>query len=663
MQTYFVPLPEADIFSSTFKVINTGARAPIMSITAIAISIDDSIVWYDHWEDGYDADTVTRRASTRVWGDGNASNGCAPGVSPCNNSNDRLKAGQSIILENWVDLPRNKNVIRFDAGDRIQSSYPIAVTRAEYPKTPGSLLAGAVEVLPIEKWGRDFIVPAGQDIRENKYSQAFEYTGVYVMAGSDDTIITLPDGSTTFLDRGESHQMRIPVKGARIKADKDVQVHLLAGDVASTYEMRWYSLLSEDKWSKEYISPVGDTTGQTRVVVFNAGTSTISVDYQYFSGTSLRKRSMSVAPKNVQQSEIIPTGSGARFNSTSNFIALSMTDTQSNSGSTSGMIYDWGFPLVPRNQLSSQVLIGWGYGCTGNSCGGGSSRSVVWITPVEDADLYIDYNNDGRSDQTISAKYLSSNRIMDNTDHDMTGAIIWATARNTGPLGRPVEIAAAWGQDGSRSYSGDNSALDLGTVVVPFYTVRVQHFVELDDDKNNDGVVNPGDTLLYTIRVQNLGQDDVQINDLDITNNGVPILTTYIEDSVWYYPDGGLAPIKIPDNTQGTPNPLDSTGIPNPVKLTKRGGTHDIIFKVVTQGTEDRIIYNDGTILQAHERPDLPFDVDIPLVVPAGQPKVTNDDDPDVCIPLEARRERRNRRRRHLLAQEEAFESPTSPFT
>jgi hypothetical protein len=84
---------------------------------------------------------------------------------------------------------------------------------------------------------------------------------------------------------------------------------------------------------------------------------------------------------------------------------------------------------------------------------------------------------------------------------------------------------------------------------------------------------------------------------------------------------------------------------------------------VVTQGTEDRIIYNDGTILQAHERPDLPFDVDIPLVVPAGQPKVTNDDDPDVCIPLEARRERRNRRRRHLLAQEEAFESPTSPFT
>jgi len=672
MQTYYVPLPESDVFSSTFKVINSGARSDVMSVVSVAISIDGTVVWYDHWEDGYDASTKSTGPTTKVWGDGDASNGCAPGVSPCTNQKDVLTAGQSILMENWVKLPRQPSVIRYDGGDRIQASFPIAVTRAEYPNRPGSLLAGGVEVLPTEKWGRDFVIPVGQDITARLFSEAFQYTAVYVMAGTDDTMITLPNGSIITLNRGESHQMRIANMGAKISADSDVQVHILAGDIGSTYEMRWYSLLPENKWSKEYLSPVGDSTGQPRVIVYNGGTTSISVNYEYYASTSSnnpRRRVLQVGPNDIARSDIIPTGSGARFTSTKDFFALSMTDTKANGRvpgeDTWGQIYDWGFPLVPVNQLSSQVLIGWGYGCTGSVCSGrhGNSRSKVFVSPMEDADLYVDFDNNGVHNTKITARRLSSTKIVDNGDDDMSGAIIWATKLNSGPLGPPVEIAAAWGQDGSASYSGDNSALDLGTVVVPFYTVTVKHFVEMDNDQNNDGVVNPGDTLLYTIRVQNLGQDDVQINDLDITNNGVPILTTYIEDSVWYYPDGGLAPIKIPDKTQGTPNPLDSTGIPNPVKLTKRGGTHDIIFKVVTQGTEDRIIYNDGTILQAHERPDLPFDVDIPLVVPAGQPKGTNNDTPDVCIPPGARREQR-RRRRHLAAQEaNEIKSATFPLS
>jgi uncharacterized repeat protein (TIGR01451 family) len=659
MQTYFVPLPETDIFYETFDRINAIATAPVMSIISVSISTDNTIVWYDEWEDDYDQSVDQPGSTTKIWGDGIASNGCAPGVTPCTNTNDRLRAGQAIILENWVDLPRNNKQIRFDGGDRIQASFPIAVTRAQYPKEPGSLLAGAAEVFDTMRWGREFVAPVGQDIRGANYRDAFEYTALYMMAEEDDTIVTLPDGSKIFLDMGKSHLVRVNM-GAKISADHNIQVHVLAGDIGSTYEMRWFALVPAAIWSSEYITPVGDSTAETKVVCYNGGTSSITVDYQYFTGTTLQRKTMTLAPNTVGQSLFIPTNSGARFNSTGKFIALSTSDTLS---STSGQIYDWGFPVMPRSQLSSQVLIGWGYGCTGKVCvGGQGSRSVVWITPTANADLYIDYNNDGVVDSQVAANYLSSTRITD-TDNDMTGAMIWATVRNTGPFGTAVDIAAAWGQDGSRSFSNDNSALDLGTLVVPFYTVTVKHFVELLDDKNKDGVVNPGDTLLYTIRIQNLGQVDVNINGLTIINNGVPPLTTYIPNSVWYKPDGGAAPIKVPDKTTGTPNPLDAEGIPNPVKLTKRGGTHEIVFAVTTQGTVDRIIPNNGFIVQSENRPNLPFAVDIPLVVPTAQPKVANNNNGTVCIPLTARRDIRRqlreegRHERRRLAEEAIYEA------
>jgi hypothetical protein len=36
--------------------------------------------------------------------------------------------------------------------------------------------------------------------------------------------------------------------------------------------------------------------------------------------------------------------------------------------------FDWGFPLLARDELTSQVLIGLGYGCTNNECGSKSMR-------------------------------------------------------------------------------------------------------------------------------------------------------------------------------------------------------------------------------------------------------------------------------------------------
>jgi hypothetical protein len=129
VQTYYVPLPESDL-NDFFELINSATAGKIKTTISIAIAANNTIIYYDHWEDP---------GNTLIWGDGDPSNGFPPGVA-----NDILMGGTAIVLENDVVLPRDQTVL-FDGRDRIQSSLPIAITRFAYPETPGSLLAGAVE--------------------------------------------------------------------------------------------------------------------------------------------------------------------------------------------------------------------------------------------------------------------------------------------------------------------------------------------------------------------------------------------------------------------------------------------------------------------------------------------------------------------------------------
>lgn len=194
------------------------------------------IVWYDHWEDGYDENVVLQRAhTTEIWGDGDASNGCAPSVAQCTNSNDRLMAGDTIVVQNTVELPRRKANIRYDGSDRIQASFPIAVTRGAYPDQPGSLMAGAVEVLDVDSWGTTYEAPIGMDV--GQHMQAFQLTLIFFMAMEDKTRVTLENGYEITLQQGEGKAVRVNM-GHGIRANKPIQADLITGDVWSYYELR-----------------------------------------------------------------------------------------------------------------------------------------------------------------------------------------------------------------------------------------------------------------------------------------------------------------------------------------------------------------------------------------------------------------------------------------
>lgn len=89
------------MFYTMFKIIKADkAKAPIESMFSVSVSINHTVIWYDHWEDGYEEDVrIPNSNTTEVWGDGDASNGCAPGKTPCTDELDVLWAGDSIVVQ------------------------------------------------------------------------------------------------------------------------------------------------------------------------------------------------------------------------------------------------------------------------------------------------------------------------------------------------------------------------------------------------------------------------------------------------------------------------------------------------------------------------------------------------------------------------------------
>ena len=162
IQTYFVPLPEMQV-QTALEAVDTGQPdiGDVMrSMISIAATGDNTIIYYDHWEDGYEADLANPvQASTEVWGDNDPVNGIPPGFGT-----DIINAGDVITLASDVALPRNPAQIRYDGRDKFGGTCAVAVTRASWALDPGVVLAGAVEVYPLRDYGLQFEVPVGEDL-------------------------------------------------------------------------------------------------------------------------------------------------------------------------------------------------------------------------------------------------------------------------------------------------------------------------------------------------------------------------------------------------------------------------------------------------------------------------------------------------------------------
>ncbi len=511
LQTYFVPGPEAQI-RDTLLALYSGTGSVLRSVVSIAATADNTLIYYDHWEDGYELDIEhPTQGTTQVWGDNNAANGIPPGFA-----SDVIHADDIVALENDVALPRNATEIRYDGGDKFGVNKGIAVTRAGWAITPGPVLAGAMEVQDTGKYGTHFEAPVGVDVNAH---EMFEYVGLLVMAAQNGTVVQIDrDGNGTVdvtqtLNQGQSAQVNGGIRsGATVTASRPVQVHLITGDISTHYESRWYMLYPTTQWDDSYYNPVGSTavdayTGnpqETYVFLYNPNGSLITVQYQTQAGGG----SFAVSAGGVYQYEM-PPDSGAHFytGGGGDFFAIATVGAGIVPTPEYNNTYDWGFSLVPGGNLTPVAVVGWGPGTADRSANG----SPAWVMAVNPTTLYVDYDGDPTTgpltdphgshyDVSYTLAAYQSQKVFDNTDNDQTGMRLYTVDDTL--------ITAAWGEDPATAGAG-NPYLDLGTTILPFVPDPPQIEVVKTLQVPPDGVATVNETVTFAIRVANTGPNAI----------------------------------------------------------------------------------------------------------------------------------------------------------
>lgn len=566
VQTYFIPLPEDDLLIGMDK-LNPDINSPTHTVVSIVVGANDLIIYYDHWEDGYEVDiSKPRRSSSQIWGDGRPANGAPPGFP-----DDLLNAGDVIVLENDIVVPRDPDIFAFDGKDRFSSTDPVAVTRAAWPLfDPGSKASGAVEVYDTNRFGNQFTAPVGVNTESD---EMFEYVALMIMAKDDDTVVTVdknadgaPDEELT-LNSGQNYLAEDVQAGASVEASNPVQVHMLTGDIEATYETRSFTLFSTDRWDSNYLSPVGTTNladGPANIFLYNPHSDPLAVSWFTVDG----EQPTITVPPNGTYRLLLEDSSGTLFSTADErpFYALATVD--SNAGTNE--IYDWGFSLVPQQVLSTAALVGWGPGNLDTPCTTGSNpeqhapASPLWVVPTVDTELHVDFDGDpstgdlvdvngNRFDMLIDLAALESVQLFDsdefNGDFDQTSTIVYVTDAN-------ARIAVAWGQDPAIGRQGSLCNLDLGTGILPLPNFLAAKSVKVSEERIPDGIANAGETLMYEITISQFGP--TLVPNIHVFDE-LPEHTSYVPNSATAR--GSIDGLDISDDSSGTPFPFDEDGL------------------------------------------------------------------------------------------------------
>ncbi|MEL6923484.1 MAG: LamG-like jellyroll fold domain-containing protein, partial [Bacteroidota bacterium] len=416
VEVYYTPFPEDQILTALQTIYpdhcgGTDVDDPVQTYISIGIVEDGTILTYDHWEDGYETNpTFPVQSSTEVWGDGDLTNGVAPGYP-----GDLLSAADILVLNNAVNSTTLASVIDYDGGDKIGSRGNLSITRLGWGTGPDVYLAGALEVYPTASWGTTYDIPVGPN---TNVSDLFEYTGATIMAKANNTVVSIDaDGdnvfeSTVTLNEGQGHLINSGLNsGARISADKDIQVHLITGDICHSYESRWFTLKPTDQWSDSYFNPVATpndgsdahddfVNAPTYIHLYNPNGSDITVNWDTEAGF----QGGVLVPQGGTNYIEIPDNTGTHFYSSGNepFYAIATIDSDPDGNNARN---DWGYALTPESALSSQItLVGFAPGS--NPLYSNSENSApIWLTasyPSTSSSsglitVCIDYNGDGGS--------------------------------------------------------------------------------------------------------------------------------------------------------------------------------------------------------------------------------------------------------------------------
>lgn len=522
----------------------------ICSTVSLVATAHYQVVYYDHWEDGYEADLLNPiQPTTKVYGDKDISNGGA--------GDDILLAGDDISLTSdqgiggpaaiTASIPvsptRNSAYIRYDGGDRIVTSGgPVNLTHAMWPLTE-SWIGGAWEVYSRQAYADTYSyhLPIGEDL----YVYGGGNTGIYgdfrdvylqLEAFEDNTTISISSNTTVVnltLDRGQTYSSMgyinstpapaITVNsGTVVHSSKPTQVGLVTG-ADGAFQGRFLIVLPDQEWGADYVVPVprgvglGNSDGRqdAPAEVYLSNPNDFPIEIQAYDAVTHTSFFISptgsisaTVPYSQKRGGYVPQDSAARFTSSDGVFGIVIC------ADTSGIDYDWGFSGMPAKYLARDYYIPWAPGTTDLSDNG----SPVWVTPLaDDTTFYVDYSPlDGTVDETFTLDVLAQHRISDTIDNDNTGMHVWATG----------EFAIAWGED-PRSAWASNPYLDMGVTVLPLQQRWLDQVLTLD--KTADPTILPptGGTVTFTLVTQSHSAPLVNV---DITDT-LPINWTYVPGS------------------------------------------------------------------------------------------------------------------------------------
>ncbi len=640
---YYMPFPEDQVLTALSTIVPGGTTpppdsetcgsttvpaAPLRLYSSIVVLRNKTLIYFDHQEDDFEIDISSPlQSTTEIWGDGNLTNGVAPGVPT-----DLLDAGTIIQLdEPTIDPTTLDAVFDFDGGDKFAATNIISMTKANWADLTNTLLAGALEMYPTSQWGTSYEFPIGEDTFTGVTNEPFQYVGAAIMAQVDGTILNIDtDGDGTVdivnqsIDEGESFYVNGGMNiGGTITSSQPVQVAMITGDICDNFESRFYTLFPTADWASSYYNPVSSPVADsTRVRFYNPNPASINILAREGDGTNAIYTVLSGDDGEHIQAD----GFGAQYcittgtdpltatcaSTSSTFYAIASVDTDTpnnngNGGIGDGDTFDWGITLVPQSSLTQQALVGLGFGhdpllvSTENS-------SPVWVTadllggltPVDGMiTLCVDYENDGVDDLTFDVAPLASTQLRDPNDGDQTGMYIRVCDADAADQNAGV-IAVAWGLDPTGASTG-SPAIDVGTGIPNIAAIELKKISEVTQDANGDGLPNIGETLLYSIDVTNTGF--VPLNPWTVVDNLDTSFLAYVENTTTVNPNDGSGAVAVADNGGGnTPFPLDDAGgeVPTPITafILASGSTATIQYQVTvidTPAAPDEIC-NTGSI-------------------------------------------------------------------
>ncbi len=573
---YYMPFPEHQDYLLTAlryasRAAGSTASTPsniVRSVTGIKVPYPNTLIYYDHWEDGYEADiTLPAQTSTQVWGDGNLTNGVAPGYP-----DDILPPGASINLDNnFTYNPRNPAVIMYDGRDKLYTTNAVAISMVKgdpevfdnASRFTQQNLKG--DVYDITRFGESFILPVGEDLALGgpNYTTAssFQYVSVFIRASENNTLVKLDsDGTgpasvqTRILNEGEVwfYQGAVPASytasdgdrrtqinqpadiksGATIIADKPVGVDMVFGSIPSAgYGTRNINVLPSEFYGHTYYSPIGHTgttAAPVRSYFYNPSGSAITINVSWSSGST----SVNI-PANSSGSYQHTQDSGYKFASTNgtNFTATTIIDDGANNSYS-----DWAVIMVAEERLTNFSSIAWAPGSQNNLPT--ENYNPIWVTPTANTTVYAKYDGNLTAtgpnmtsfglpyDVSFSTTALQSLRIL-NPSGDQTGMTIFTES---------TPFAAVYGQNPGEGTPPAGTALDVGNVLQPMCLQNLilagDEYVVTDVDESIIiGVIQNDYSFLCNIDPQSI----VIVNQPD---NGTLIINP--NGTITYTPDTGF---------------------------------------------------------------------------------------------------------------------------